>query len=429
MNRDLVNSGLIWAGNIPDDWKILKLKNLFSRRKEVNKDIDPTILSLSREGVKIRDITNNEGQLAQSYDNYHRVYKNDLLLNPMDLISGANCSMSEVDGVISPAYINLVAKAGVNPKFYDYYFKNQYWMNVMFIHGKGVSFDNRWTINDQTIKNYYMVYANLEEQNRRVSFLDKKCEIIKKEIEKNKKSIILLEEYRQSIINSVVRKGIDKKNYKKIDSELVSEIPSDWAYSKLRFLGNFKSGLSNKNPDDFGKGTPFLTYKDVYKNIEFSSCSELVKATEGDLINNDIKRGDVFFTGSSETVEEIGLSSVCTKDIDNGTYNGFCIRFRPYNLKSILPEFAKYYFRSDIVRESLKRNDNSVTRVNLNQSKLKNVIVLLPLVSEQSNIANFLDKKCGKIDDAIFYRKQIIEKLEEYKKSLIYEVVTGKVEV
>ena len=153
MSRTLVDTGIQWIGKIPGDWDIVKVNKLFFRRKEVNTDIDPTVLSLARSGVKVRDISTNEGQLAESYDNYHRVYFGDLMLNPMDLVSGANCSMSEVEGVISPAYINLAKKEECNPKYYDYFFKNQYWVNAMFIHGKGVSFDNRWTMNAEMFKN------------------------------------------------------------------------------------------------------------------------------------------------------------------------------------------------------------------------------------------------------------------------------------
>ena len=99
-----------WIGEIPTEWGLCRVKDLFLRRKEENQESDPVVLSLARSGVRVRDISNNEGQMAASYDKYHRVYKNDLMLNPMDLVSGANCSISRVEGVISPAYVNLVAK-------------------------------------------------------------------------------------------------------------------------------------------------------------------------------------------------------------------------------------------------------------------------------------------------------------------------------
>jgi len=172
MNRELVDSGIEWIGKIPEDWNIVKVNKVFFRRKEINKEIDPVILSLARSGVKVRDITTNEGQLAEDYSSYHRGHIGDLMINPMDLISGANCSVSEVEGVISPAYINLAKKEICNSKYYDYFFKNQYWVNAMFIHGKGVSFDNRWTMNAETMMNYKIPFPSIKEQNLQIIFLN-----------------------------------------------------------------------------------------------------------------------------------------------------------------------------------------------------------------------------------------------------------------
>ena len=146
MARAMKDSGVEWIGEIPEEWTVRKVKNGFYRKKEEAHQEEPIVLSLARTGVRIRDISNNEGQLAESYYNYNVVSIGDLLLNPMDLYSGANCSISRVSGVISPAYINLGSKAGYNSTYYDYYFKTQYWAMALFAHGKGVSFDNRWTL-------------------------------------------------------------------------------------------------------------------------------------------------------------------------------------------------------------------------------------------------------------------------------------------
>ena len=121
--REMKDSGIKWIGKIPLNWKIGKVKDVFTRKNEKANLENPTVLSLARSGVKVRDISNGEGQLAESYTNYNPVEINDLLLNPMDLYSGANCSVSKVEGVISPAYINLKAKGNNNSTYYDYYFK------------------------------------------------------------------------------------------------------------------------------------------------------------------------------------------------------------------------------------------------------------------------------------------------------------------
>src|SRR5690606_23719015 len=174
MNREMVGSEIEWIGEMPRDWRLAKVKHIFYRSKEVNNIDNPTVLSLARSGIRVRDISNNEGQLAASYDNYNVVKKGDLLLNPMDLVSGANCNLSYVEGVISPAYVNLRKKEDVSSKFYDYYFKLQYWQKTFFAHGKGVSFENRWTLNNETLMNFPVPLPTTKEQFKIANFLDKK---------------------------------------------------------------------------------------------------------------------------------------------------------------------------------------------------------------------------------------------------------------
>ena len=127
MTRQMKDSGVAWIGNIPANWNVQKVKTAFYRSKEEAHIEDPVVLSLARSGVKVRDISTNEGQLAESYYNYNPVVPGDLLLNPMDLYSGANCSISKVEGVNSPAYINLRTRGDYSPAYYDYYFKTQFW--------------------------------------------------------------------------------------------------------------------------------------------------------------------------------------------------------------------------------------------------------------------------------------------------------------
>ena len=135
--RKMKDSGFSWIGQIPCEWSMKRVKHAFYRKNEKAMQDNPIVLSLARSGVRERDISNNEGQIAESYYNYNPVDIDDLLINPMDLYSGANCSISKVTGVISPAYINLRYKDGINPAFFDYYFKLQYY-NTLFQYCKSL---------------------------------------------------------------------------------------------------------------------------------------------------------------------------------------------------------------------------------------------------------------------------------------------------
>ena len=427
--REMKNSGVEWIGEIPADWKIVKVKQAFFRKNEKAQQENPVVLSLARSGVKVRDLTANEGQIAESYYNYNPVSIGDLLLNPMDLYSGANCSISKVEGVISPAYANLRSKEGYFSNFYNYYFKVQYWMMVLFAHGKGVSFDNRWTLTNETLMNFPVVAPSLDEQHRIANFLDEKCAKIDAIIEKQKQVIEKLKEYKLSVITEAVTKGLDPTvPMKDSGVEWIGEIPEGWKVRKLRYLGSCINGIS-KGGEYFGRGYPFVSYGDVYKNIQLpKQVNGLVDTTEKEREWYSVKEGDVFFTRTSETIEEVALTSTCMQTIENATFAGFLIRFRP-DTDLLVKEFSKYYLRSTKHRAFFVKEMNLVTRASLSQELLKRLPVLLPPVSEQMEISKYLEQKCSEIDSAISKKQAIVEKLTEYKKSLIYEVVTGKREV
>ena len=427
--REMKDSGIEWIGEIPADWTIKRVKHIFTRKNEKVMQENPTILSLARDGIKVRDISNNEGQIAESYYNYNPVEEGDLLLNPMDLYSGANCSISKVQGVISPAYINLKANAGVNPAFYDYYFKVQYWLMAFFSYGKGVSYDNRWTLSAETLMNYPVVALSYGEQQRIADYLDRKCSQIDAIIARQQEVIEKLKAYKLSVITETVTKGLNP-NVPMKDSEVdfIGSIPETWRICRLRNIGTLQNGIS-KGGEFFGHGFPFVSYSDVYRNFSLPvQVVGLIDSSDAERINYSVEPGDIFFTRTSETIEEVGFSSVCEETIPDATFAGFLIRVRPFT-DDLVPKFTKYYFRSNHHRYYLVKQMNLVTRASLGQDLLKSMPVLVPPKDEQISITTYLDKKCGAIESSIEYKQRVIERLTAYKKSLIYEVVTGKKEV
>lgn len=407
MSKLLVDTGIKWIGKIPEDWNVVKVNKMFYRRKEINQDDNPTILSLARTGVKIRDISNNEGQLAESYDNYHKVHIGDLMLNPMDLISGANCSVSYVEGVISPAYINLTRKTECNSRYYDYFFKNQYWVNAMFIHGKGVSFDNRWTMNAETIMDYKIPVPPVDEQNKIAAYLDRKCSKIDQVIEDNNKSIELLEEYKKRYISDTV---INKDNKK----------------MRLRNIASIVRGGSPRPIEDYlidsnQDGTNWIKIGDTIKGNKYiTSTSQKIK-------NSGVSKSRLLHKGDFVLSNSMSFGQPYILDIDGCIHDGW-LAFQ--NISSdILKDYLYYFLTSDYCMNQFSDSISGAVVGNLNIDKVKNTTIFLPDIKEQQNIVKHLDDFCFKIDKVIEYRKKIIEKLEEYKKSLIYEVVTGKKEV
>ena len=419
MAREMKDSGVEWIGEIPKEWEVGKVKNCFVRKNEKAKQENPIILSLARSGVKIRDISTGEGQIAESYFNYNPVEKGDLLINPMDLYSGANCSVSKVCGVISPAYINLKSINGNNSTYYDYYFKTQYWSMVFFAHGKGVSFDNRWTLNTETLFNYFIPIPPLEEQEKIANYLDKKVSDIDLIIEKTKATIEDYKKYKQSIITEAVTKGINP-NVEMKDSgiEWIGEIPKHWKIFPIKYILKWKSEKNYPNEmvlslyRDYGVIPK--DSRDDNHNVTSEDTASYKFVEVGDFVINKMKA----WQGSMAVSDYQGIVSpayhVCSFKTNelNKKYFHYLLRNQLY-----LPEFRRLSTGLRIGQWDLGFED------------FKQLPYLFPPLEEQNQIVEYLDKKTSEIDTLITKKEALIAELEEYKKSLIYECVTGKKEI
>lgn len=415
MSRVLVDSGIKWIGSLPSTWSITNVNKIFYRRKEVNDVENPTVLSLARDGVKIRDISTNEGQLAESYDNYHKVYKDDLMINPMDLVSGANCSLSEVEGVISPAYINLAKKENnIYPKYYDYFFKYQYWINGMFIHGKGVSFDNRWTINWETMSSYKLPFPKYEEQKRIANYLDKQCKKIDQIITDNNSEINLLVEYKKNEVNNMI------SNYSYKNTKI------KYLLDKLNIkTGPFGSTLTGKTIDY----SDYCVYSqaNLISNDFTKTKNYISKEVYDTLISYYAYPNDILLS----MMGTIGKCKIIPNGIKKGIIDSHIIKIS-LNEKIINPKYFEIIYDKDssnIVFNQLLYESKGSIMDGLNTTIVKNLKIPLMNLDSQKDFLEKYHDFSNKIDQVIDYRKQIIEKLEEYKRSLIYECVTGKREV
>jgi len=416
-------SGIKWIGDIPNNWEIRKVKQCFFISKEQAHMDNPVILSLARAGVKIRDISNNEGQLAASYDNYNPVIPGDLLLNPMDLYSGANCSLSEVSGVISPAYINLRKIIELEPKFYDYYFKTQYWTMAMFAHGKGVSFDNRWTMNAESVLNYYLPVPPVVEQKAIVDIINKKINDIDSLIEVVNKQIDNLIEYKQAVITETVTKGLDKNAlFKDSGVEWIGKIPYHWLCSKIKKIteNHLQGYYDSEGYSD--SGYRLLRITDLLDDGSYSiDKSPYVKYTNS-IPQFLLKNGDFCFARTGGA----GNFAYITELKEQSVFASYLIRFR---FKGQNNAFLKYYFLSYIFQREIDTSIHGAVNHNVHADNILETRIAIPPLNEQNKIVEYLDKKCENINKLISIKKQKIEKLEEYKKSLIYEYVTGKKQV
>ncbi len=418
--REMKDSKVKWLGVIPLEWKVERVKHGFIRKKAEAHQDNPIVLSLARTGVRERDISNNEGQIAESYYNYNPVDVDDLLINPMDLYSGANCSISKISGVISPAYVNLRYREGYNPQYYDYYFKLQYWLMAFFAHGKGVSYENRWTLNAETLMNYPIIVPTECEQRKIVDYLDAKCSKIDEIIEKHQVIIEKLKEYKLHLIQETVTKGLDRNAELRESGEIwIGKVPKHWDVLKLKSHTRMITPMRDK-PEDLSGDIPWVRIEDY--NGKYIDSSR-----EG-------------FGVSEQTVKEMNLkvypvgSILCTSSCDLGKC---AIVATPLvsnqRFINIVPDkdTSSDYLYCVMLSNADRMNHLSTGTIQANLSRVafEHLLIQFPPLEEQKEIARYLDHKVEVIDSTIMGKEKLVEKLREYKRSLIYEVVTGKKEV
>jgi type I restriction enzyme S subunit len=417
------DSGVEWLGEIPEHWELKRFKHIF-KEKKISHNVELNCGSISFGKVVYKD---DEKIPEATKKSYQVLNEGEFLINPLnlnyDLIS-LRIALSDKDVVVSSGYI-IVQNSIKLSKSYFKWLLHIFDVAYMKTLGSGV----RQTLSFTHIANSELVFPPLSEQTAIAQFLDDKTTKIDQAIAIKEQQINLLKERKQILIHKAVTRGLDDTvKLKDSGVEWIGEIPAHWEVVPLRHIGNTQNGLS-KGGEYFGSGYPFLTYSDVYKNRTIpETLSGLAEATIDDRKQFSIKEGDVFFTRTSETVDDIGFTSTCLESIENGTFAGFLIRFRPE--KNILHKgFSKYYFSSSTHRPFFVGQINLVIRASLSQDHLKRMPVLLPPLSEQKEISAYIETASQKIETAISLKQQEIDKLKEYKSSLINGVVTGKVRV
>ena len=421
--REMKDSGVPWIGKIPLSLKLIRNKYLLSYEK--GKKADNT--NVEQEGVPYIGASDldscDTAKLYTTDTALPDVIYDDVLV----LWDGARAGLVGTNkvGKLSSTVVKLIPDENVVSKhfLYWYYMAFQQFMYDM-VNGTTIPHMSRRFLEDIGFLSW-----SLGEQNQMSDYLDTKCAQIDTIIAKEQAVIEKLQEYKESIINEAVTKGVDiQVEFKPSGYDFIGDIPKSWKLLKVRYLGLLQNGIS-KSGNYFGHGMPFISYKDVYSSFVIpNQLDGLIESTKEEQEKYSVQSGDIFFTRTSETIDEIGISSVCKKTILYATFSGFLIRLRLIN-NIVSPDWAKYYFRSNHLRAYFVKEMNLVTRASLSQELLKSLPVLIPSQEEQNKIIKYLDEKCNTIYSIILKKQALIDKLTEYKKSLIYEVVTGKKEV
>ena len=418
--REMKDSGVAWIGEIPEEWDLLRFKDHYKNIKEVagEKSFEYDRLALTLNGVIKRKKDDSDGLQPKEFDGYQILRKNDFIFKMIDLqnISTSRVGLSQYTGLVSPAYIRFTPRKKDSFNKFVYYYLMSMYYNCVFnnLGGNGV----RSALNASDMGRLMIPYPKIETQHQIATYLDQKCTQIDALITNQQKQIEKLKAYKQSLITETVTKGLNPDvPMKDSGVEWIGEIPEDWKVIRVKNLLNERKERSltgEEEPLSMSQKVGLVPTKilDMIPNMASSFVGAKIVYIN-DLVFNKLKA-------------HLGVFSI-------SMYNGLVSPDYAvyYSTGKANLKYLEYLFKTpQCICEFRKRSTGiaaGLTR--LYTDGLFAIECPYPSFNEQQAIVSYLDQKCTQIDKLISIKQKKIEKLQQYKKSLIYEYVTGKKEI
>lgn len=419
-------SGIEWLGEIPQSWENVSIRSCFTESNQrCNTDSYPLLSVTIANGIIYQDNIENKKDISNDdKSNYKIVPLNAVAYNKMRMWQGAVGVNTLTTGIVSPAYIVAIPNEKILPNFVSYLFKSKIMIGEFDKNSYGLCLDmNNLRYDD--FRNIKIPLPPLQEQKEIAEFLDSKCEKIQNYIEKKQKLITLLQEKKQALINEAVTKGLNPNiESKNSGIEYLGLIPHHWEVRRVATLGNFFKGGNISKNDLQDSGISVVLYGDIYTKYEIKTKQFQSKIAENFAKDKtQILCGDLLFSGSGETKEDIG-KCICYLGNEKAYVGGDVIVLRQMGQDSL---FLSYVLNSDYIKYQKAVISKGEIIIHIYASNLRDLKIPLPPLQEQKEIAAFLDKKCEKINSAIEKTKKQIELVKEYKNTLINEAVCGRI--
>lgn len=435
MSREMKDSGIDWIGKIPSNWNLMRIKDIVVSSKDgvrigpfgsalTNKTASQGEYYIYGQYNLINDdFFNTKHKISESTFNRLQAYEvlpNDICLSMMGTIGKCKTVPSNINrGIMDSHLIKIRLNKRMLNKYFEYVYDKDYG-GICF---KQMQYDKKGSImdglNTTVVKNLYLPVPSISEQKTIVNYLNSKCLVIDLAIQKQKDIVNKLMEYKQSTITQAVTKGLNS-NVKMKDSEIdwIRKIPESWDIIPLKVL--FKEN-KKRNTDLANSNLLSLSYgRIIQKNIDSNfgllpdNFSKYTIVNDGDIV---LRLTDLQNDHKSLRTGLVTQSGIITSAYVTLTpKKKLCSRYFHYLLHSY--DIQKvFYTMGEGIRQSLSYDELS-----------RNIRLIMPSFKEQQSIANYLDSKCLAIDESIKRSNKIIQKLEEYKKSLVYNAVTGKID-
>ena len=420
------NSGVEWLGDVPEHWDLKRFKYILEELNELSELGDETLLSVSEYyGVKPRKETIDEGDIlsrAESLSGYKKCKSGDLVMNIM-LAWKRGLGITKFDGIVSPAYaVFRLFSHNYSEDYIHYLLRTDTYTNYFKSFSTGVM-DSRLRLYPEYFGNLTNISPSLKEQNQIVSFLNTETTRIDNLISKQEKLIELLEEQRKSIISHAVTKGLNPNAPMKDSGvEWLGEVPEHWDVKSYRFVSKIYRGKFGHRP----RNDPSL-YDGEYPFIQTGDVARAGKyiQTYSQTLNEKGKAVSQVFT-SGTLVMAIAANIGDTAILNFEAYApDSVVGFKPH--KNIDLEFLRFSFIASL--QALEQTAVQSTQANLNVERIGALKTTFPPLSEQIEISNYLNAENEKNNHLISKQNQLIEKLKEYRASIISHAVTGKIDV
>lgn len=407
--REMKNSGVAWIGDVPENWEIVKIGQLFQCRNVKVNDTDFQPLSVSKGGIvpQMENVAKSDAN-----DNRKQVLTGDFVINSRS-DRKQSCGVSKLDGSVS--LINTVLygfdKDRVISEYNNYLLKNCGFAEEFYRWGHGIVAD-LWTTRWQEMKNIEIPVPSIKTQEDILSVLRIKSKNISLLISNQEQQIEKLKQYKQSLITEVVTKGLDPDvPMKDSGVKWIGKIPNNWQTKKIKYAAKIID-------DKYLKGE----YNYIaLENIESHSARFIKTDSAYDLVGTKMAYSDTVIFGKLRPY----LAKVfLVKEIT-------CVNneFSVFKGLEVTNKYLKYFMLGSRFIDTVNASTYGTKMPRANIGFISNLQITIPPFQEQQNIANYLDDKCAKIDRLIAIKQEKINKLNDYKKSLIYEYVTGKREV
>ena len=444
MDREFKDSGIEWIGKIPKEWKVVPFKAYFSTGKGLSftkADLAPTgkavvsygqIHSKQNTGTRLDDflirfIPNSLTVNGES----SRMNKGDFIFadTSEDLEGCGNSVYVDRETELYAGYHSVTAKSKVQQanRFFAYYFLTPCWRSQVRSRVTGIKV---YSISQSIINQTSIIVPPLPEQERIADYLDKKCGEIDELIALQEQMIAQLTDYKQSVITEAVTKGLNPDTpLVPSGVEWIEQIPMDWKIKPFKEVFRTGKGLSFTKADLVKEGVPVISYGQIHskQNCGVRIESNLIRFVPNEIAENGVSSkvhvGDFIFADTSEDYEGCGNCVYIDKEI--GLYAGYhSVIARSKRKES--NSYLAYLFLTNCWRSQIRCRVSGIKVFSISQSIIKQTSLLLPPMEEQHAISTYLDKKSSEIDSLIALKQQKIETLKDYKKSVIYEAVTGK---